>query len=157
MYSLQEATVHPAIPVILEGEGDSWSAFVPGVPGCIATGRSREEILREIESALSFYFREAHRDGLTDAAEADEDPDLHALADAANATLTIEEAAEAVRASVPAITGAVRRGELTGIVEPDERRGGRRRVRRVYREEVERWAAAHAGQSEHKPRRVRSA
>jgi predicted RNase H-like HicB family nuclease len=157
MCSLQDATVHPAIPVILEGEGDSWSAFVPGVPGCIAAGRSREEILREIESALAFYFREAHRDGLTDAAEAEDDPDLRVLADAANATLTIEEAAQTVGAGISAITSAVRRGELTGIVEPDERRGGRRRVRRVYRQEVERWAAAHAGQVERKPRRVRSA
>ncbi len=127
------------------------------VPGCIATGRSREEILREIESALAFYFREAHRDGLTDAAGAEEDPELRALADAANATLTVEEAAQRMGAGVSAITDAVRRGDLTGIVEPDERGGGRRRVRRVYRQEFERWAAAHAKQAEPRPRRVRSA
>lgn len=157
MCSLQEATVHPAVPVLLEGEGDSWSAFAPGIPGCIAAGRSRDEVLREIESALSFHFREAHRDGLTDEAEAEDDPDLRALADAANATLTVEEAAQTAGVGVSAITGAVRHGELTGIVEPDQRGGGGRRVRRVYRQEVERWAAAHARGSERKARRMRSA
>lgn len=157
MYSLQEAAVRPAVPVLLEGDGDSWSVFVPGVPGCIAVGRSREEALQEIESALAFHFREANRDGLFEAAEAEGDPELRALADAANATLTVEEAAEAVGAGVSAITSAVRRGELTGIVEPDEQRGGRRRVRRVYRQEFERWVAAHAGQADRKPRRARSA
>ena len=157
MYVLQEAIVHPAVPVLLEGGADSWSAFAPGVPGCIATGRSKAEILREIESALAFHFKEAHRDGLVEAAEADDDIDLRALAEAANATLTVEEAAQAAGVAASAITGAVRRGELVGIVEPDEQRGGRRRVRRVYRQELERWAAAHTARAERKPRRVRSA
>ena len=156
MELLQEATVHPAVPVLIEGEGDSWSAFVPSVPGCVATARSREEILREIESALAFNFREAHREGLVEAAEAEDDADLRMLADAANATLTLEEAAQTLGVVVSAVTGAVRRGELTGTVVQDENGTGRRRVRRVYRQEVERWAAARTGEVERK-RRVRSA
>ena len=30
------AIVHPAVQVILEGEGKSWSAYAPGLPGCMA-------------------------------------------------------------------------------------------------------------------------
>jgi predicted RNase H-like HicB family nuclease len=64
-----EAVVHPAIRVILEEGERNWGAYVPSVPGCIATARTREEVQRKIESALSFYFEHLHADGLRSMAE----------------------------------------------------------------------------------------
>ncbi|MHB0914026.1 MAG: type II toxin-antitoxin system HicB family antitoxin [Armatimonadota bacterium] len=38
-----------------EHEGDSWSAYVPDLPGCIATGKSKEEVSRLIHEAMEFH------------------------------------------------------------------------------------------------------
>lgn len=156
MYRVYEDAVSVVIPVILEEGDHNWSAFAPSVPGCITTGKDRADTLKNMREALEFNFNSTHRDELAETYAA-ATPELAELSATANATLTIEEAAQAVGSGVSAITGAVRRGELIGIVEADERRSGRRRVRRVYRQELERWAAAHAGQAARKPRRVRSA
>jgi predicted RNase H-like HicB family nuclease len=47
--------VHPTVKVILEGEGASWSAYVPSIPGCISTGHSQAEVTRNIERALTVH------------------------------------------------------------------------------------------------------
>lgn len=41
--------------VIIEGEGDSYSAYVPELPGCIATGKSRTQVEKRIRSAIEFH------------------------------------------------------------------------------------------------------
>ena len=51
--------------VIIEGEGDSYSAYVPELPGCIATGRSRAQVEKRIREAIEF-----HIEGLREAGEA---------------------------------------------------------------------------------------
>lgn len=61
------ATVHPAARVVLEGDGDSWSAYVPGV-ACIATGHSQEEVQRKIEEALTFWLEDAYDTDMAEAA-----------------------------------------------------------------------------------------
>jgi predicted RNase H-like HicB family nuclease len=38
--------------VVIEHEGDAWGAYVPDLPGCVATGRSREEVERRIREAI---------------------------------------------------------------------------------------------------------
>ena len=41
--------------VIIEGEGDSYSAYVPDLPGCIAAGKSIAEVERLIREAIEFH------------------------------------------------------------------------------------------------------
>lgn len=40
---------------IFEGEGGSWSAYVPELPGCVAAGRSRAEVDRLIREAIQIH------------------------------------------------------------------------------------------------------
>lgn len=50
--------------VIIEGEGDSYSAYVPELPGCIATGKSVAEVEKLIREAIDF-----HIEGMREAGE----------------------------------------------------------------------------------------
>lgn len=45
--------------VVIEAAGDNFSAYVPDLPGCVATGSTVEEAEREIRGAIEF-----HLDGL---------------------------------------------------------------------------------------------
>ena len=45
--------------VVIEDAGTNFSAYVPDLPGCIATGRSIEEAENEIRSAI-----QSHLEGL---------------------------------------------------------------------------------------------
>ena len=38
--------------VVIECEGAAWGAYVPDLPGCVATGSSREEVERRIREAI---------------------------------------------------------------------------------------------------------
>ena len=39
-------------PVVIEHEGEAWGAYAPDLPGCVATGRTREEVERRIREAI---------------------------------------------------------------------------------------------------------
>jgi predicted RNase H-like HicB family nuclease len=41
--------------VIYERGKRNWSAYVPDLPGCIATGKTRVEIERTIREAIEFH------------------------------------------------------------------------------------------------------
>ena len=41
--------------VIIEGSGDSFSAFVPDLPGCVAAGDSSEEVEQLIKYAIALH------------------------------------------------------------------------------------------------------
>lgn len=41
--------------VIIEQGANSWGAYVPDLPGCIAAGESREEALALIREAIEFH------------------------------------------------------------------------------------------------------
>lgn len=41
--------------VIYERGARNWSAYSPDVPGCIATGKTREDVERNMKSALEFH------------------------------------------------------------------------------------------------------
>jgi predicted RNase H-like HicB family nuclease len=43
----------------IEKTANGYSAYVPGLPGCVATAKTREETERLIEEAIAF-----HREGL---------------------------------------------------------------------------------------------
>src|SRR4051812_47438747 len=66
----EEATivVHPAIKVVIEREGNSWGAYAPSIPGCIATARSRKEVERLIEEALTLHLEDLHETGVREIA-----------------------------------------------------------------------------------------
>lgn len=49
------ATVRPEISVVLEDAGGNWGAYVPGIPGVIATGATPEACRQSIEEALAFH------------------------------------------------------------------------------------------------------
>ena len=45
--------------IVIENAGPNFSAYVPDLPGCVATGATLEEVEREIREAIEF-----HLDGL---------------------------------------------------------------------------------------------
>ena len=44
-----------AYAVIIEGGEDSFSAYVPDLPGCVASGKSLEEVDRLIREAIRLH------------------------------------------------------------------------------------------------------
>jgi predicted RNase H-like HicB family nuclease len=55
--------------IIIEETATGFSAYSPDLPGCVATGRTREEVEREMHDAIEF-----HIEGLRLAGEAVPDP-----------------------------------------------------------------------------------
>jgi predicted RNase H-like HicB family nuclease len=41
-----------------------WGASVPDLPGCVATGKSLDTVLRRIEQAIALHVRGLREDGL---------------------------------------------------------------------------------------------
>lgn len=50
--------------VIIEKANNNYSAYLPDVPGCVATGKTREEARKAIEAALVMHFNGLMEDGL---------------------------------------------------------------------------------------------
>ena len=49
--------------IVIEESPRNYAAYVPDLPGCVATGASREEVVREISDAIRFHLessREHH-------------------------------------------------------------------------------------------------
>jgi predicted RNase H-like HicB family nuclease len=55
--------------VIVEQGESSWGAYVPDLPGCIAAGETREEVLHLIREAIEF-----HIEGLRESGEVVPEP-----------------------------------------------------------------------------------
>ena len=43
---------------------DGWSQYVPDLPGCIAAGESKEEVLALVHKAIEFHIEGLKEDGL---------------------------------------------------------------------------------------------
>ena len=41
--------------VVIERSPNNFAAYVPDLPGCVATGSTREELLDEIREAIAFH------------------------------------------------------------------------------------------------------
>jgi len=41
--------------VVIEEMDHNFSAYVPDLPGCVATGQSRDAVLAEIRAAIAFH------------------------------------------------------------------------------------------------------
>jgi predicted RNase H-like HicB family nuclease len=50
--------------VVIERAGGNYSAYVPDLPGCIATSRSVAKIEQEIREAIRFHVDGLEADGL---------------------------------------------------------------------------------------------
>ena len=51
--------------VVVERGETSWGAHVPDLPGCVAVGETREEVLRLIREAIELHIDGLRQDGLT--------------------------------------------------------------------------------------------
>lgn len=49
--------------VIIEEGPDSFGAYVPDLPGCVAVGRTREETLTLMQEAIAFHLEGLKADG----------------------------------------------------------------------------------------------
>ena len=49
--------------VVIERAGTNYSAYVPDLPGCVATGESVGEVEREIREAIAFHIEGLREDG----------------------------------------------------------------------------------------------
>jgi len=49
--------------IVIENAGSNYSAYVPDLPGCIATGATVEEAKREIREAIKFHLDGLREDG----------------------------------------------------------------------------------------------
>ena len=50
--------------IVIESAGDNFSAYVPDLPGCIATGATIEETENEIRAAIGFHLEGLKADNL---------------------------------------------------------------------------------------------
>jgi predicted RNase H-like HicB family nuclease len=51
------------ILVVIEEAAANYAAYAPDVPGCIATGATREETLERMREALQMHLRGLREDG----------------------------------------------------------------------------------------------
>jgi len=50
--------------VVFEKAPDNYAAYVPDLPGCVATGRTREDVDRHIREAIAFHVDGMREDNL---------------------------------------------------------------------------------------------
>ena len=49
--------------VVIEKTPNNYAAYVPDLPGCVATARTREELMEEIREAIAFHIEGIREDG----------------------------------------------------------------------------------------------
>ncbi len=49
--------------VVVEEGPESWGAYVPDLPGCIAAAESKEEVLQLIQEAIEFHLEGLKAEG----------------------------------------------------------------------------------------------
>lgn len=50
--------------IVIEKAENNYAAYVPDLPGCVATGRTVEETEKEIREAIDLHLRGMREDGL---------------------------------------------------------------------------------------------
>lgn len=50
--------------IVIESAGDNFSAYVPDLPGCVATGTTIQETEHEIRAAIEFHLEGLKADKL---------------------------------------------------------------------------------------------
>ena len=49
--------------IVIEKTPNNYVAYVPDLPGCVATASTREELLEEIREAIEFHIEGMREDG----------------------------------------------------------------------------------------------
>ena len=50
--------------IVIEKAENNFAAYVPDLPGCVATGKTVEETEQQIREAIEFHIRGLREDGL---------------------------------------------------------------------------------------------
>jgi predicted RNase H-like HicB family nuclease len=50
--------------IVIEQAANNYSAYVPDLPGCVATGSTIEEVEQQIREAISFHLEGLREDGV---------------------------------------------------------------------------------------------
>lgn len=50
--------------IIIENAGSNYSAYAPDIPGCVATGKTIDEVKLNMAEAIEFHFQGLQEDGL---------------------------------------------------------------------------------------------
>jgi predicted RNase H-like HicB family nuclease len=50
--------------IVIEKAGDSYSAYAPDLPGCVATAATLEEVEVEMREAIAFHLEGLRADGV---------------------------------------------------------------------------------------------
>ena len=50
--------------IVIEKAGNNFSAYVPDLPGCVATGATVEEVESQIREAIAFHLDGMREDGI---------------------------------------------------------------------------------------------
>ena len=50
--------------VVIEETATGFSAYSPDLPGCVATGATRDEVEREMTDAVAFHLEGLHAEGM---------------------------------------------------------------------------------------------
>jgi predicted RNase H-like HicB family nuclease len=50
--------------IVIEKAGGNYSAYVPDLPGCVATGATVQEVEQEMRTAIRFHIDGLKEDGL---------------------------------------------------------------------------------------------
>ncbi|OKH40937.1 hypothetical protein NIES2119_01105 [[Phormidium ambiguum] IAM M-71] len=50
--------------IVIEKAAGNYSAYVPDLPGCVATGVTLEEVEQQIKEAISFHLEGLREEGL---------------------------------------------------------------------------------------------
>jgi predicted RNase H-like HicB family nuclease len=50
--------------IVIEEAAHNYSAYVPDLPGCVATGETVEEVEAQIRDAIAFHLEGLREDGL---------------------------------------------------------------------------------------------
>jgi predicted RNase H-like HicB family nuclease len=50
--------------IVIERAEGNYSAYVPDLPGCIATGATLEEVDQQIREAIDFHLEDMREDGI---------------------------------------------------------------------------------------------
>ena len=50
--------------IVIEQAGGNYSAYVPDLPGCIATGATIEEVEQQLREAIEFHLEGMREDGI---------------------------------------------------------------------------------------------
>lgn len=50
--------------IVIEKSDGNYGAYVPDLPGCVATGATIDEVEREIQEAIAFHIEGLRADGL---------------------------------------------------------------------------------------------